>query len=115
MRNRLFTISGRRSNCDTVKRCLLSFLCLAGIHLWTSRSYAQEANALVCGLGSKWIEEEYGIPSTWTRRGASNVFDATYPTAGVTTVDEVSVTDGKIYITRTSGSDGNLCSYEGVV
>jgi hypothetical protein len=66
-------------------------------------------------VGTRWIEEESGVPSTWTRRGTSNVFDAIYPTIGVTTVNTVTVSDNKVYIARSSGSDGNLCSYDGTV
>jgi hypothetical protein len=66
-------------------------------------------------VGTRWIEEESGFPSTWTRRGTSDVFDAIYPTIRVTTVNTVTVSGSKVYITRTSGSNGDLCSYEGTM
>jgi hypothetical protein len=66
-----------------------------------------------CGLGSRWEEHEVGLTSTWIRRGASNLFDVTYPRVGITTVDEVTVVGRKVYVKRTFSSDGNLCAYEG--
>jgi len=73
------------------------------------------SSALACGLGIQWIEEESGMPSTWTRRGQSNIFDAVYPTAHVTTVNRVIVSGNRVHVQRGGGSDGNKCSYEGVV
>jgi hypothetical protein len=72
-------------------------------------------SSLACGLGTSWTEQEGGLPSTWTRRGTSNVFDASYPTARVTTVNTITTSGNKVYITRTNGSDGNSCFYEGTV
>jgi len=98
-----FSASGRK---------LETIIVLVGILLV---SFSAHAQTLTCGLGARWIEEEGGLPSTWTRRGTSSVFDAIYPTIRVTTVNTVTVSGSKVYITRTSGSDGNLCSYDGTV
>ncbi len=88
--------------------CALLLLCVA-------TAIFSHAENLRCGLGIGWNEEESGLPSTWTRRGTSGVFDASYPTARVTTVNTVTASGNKVYIKRTSGSDGNVCSYEGTV
>ena len=77
------------------------------------RQAAQPRQA--CGLGIRWNEEESGLPSIWTRRGTGDVFDVSYPTARVTTVNTVTASGSKVYIIRTNGSDGNVCSYEGTV
>lgn len=66
-------------------------------------------------LGTRWIEEEAGIPGTWTRRGTSDVFDGVYPTIGLATTNRVSLVGNKVFIARTNNSDGNPCSYEGAI
>jgi hypothetical protein len=68
-----------------------------------------------CGLGISWNVQESGSPSIWTRRGTGDIFDASYPAARVTTVNTVTASGSKVYIIRTNGSDGNVCSYEGTV
>jgi hypothetical protein len=68
---------------------------------------------LACGLGIRWNEVESGIQGTWIRRGTSNVFDATYSIVGVTAVNAVYVSGGKVHVERTSSSDGNRVVYDG--
>jgi hypothetical protein len=84
-------------------------------HHFSEAPSLQGNSTLACGLGLEWSEEEGGLSSTWTRRGATDVFEAVYPAPGVKTVNTVTVSGGKVYITRTSGTDGNRCSYEGTV
>ena len=71
-----------------------------------------------CGLGNSWGEEESGWSSVWTRRGSSNVFDASYTNPDgrrASTVNAITIEGNRVSIRRTSSSDGNLCTYEGTI
>jgi hypothetical protein len=71
-----------------------------------------------CGLGKSWNEEESGWRSVWTRRGNSNVFDASYTGPSgerASTVNTVTIEGNRVSINRTSSSEGNLCRYEGTI
>jgi hypothetical protein len=71
-----------------------------------------------CGLGMRWQEEEASWRSVWTRRGSSNVFDASYTgPAGerAATVNVVSIEGNRVSIKRSASSDGYGCNYEGTV
>jgi hypothetical protein len=94
----------------------LLLLCVATAIASPAQNLRQAAQPRqACGLGIRWNEEESGLPSIWTRRGTGDVFDVSYPTARVTTVNTVTASGSKVYIIRTNGSDGNVCSYEGTV
>jgi hypothetical protein len=96
--------------------CALLLLCVATKIASPAQNLRQAAQPRqACGLGIRWNEEESGFSSTWTRRGTGDVFDASYPAARVTTVNTVTASGSKVYIIRTNGSDGNVCSYEGTV
>jgi hypothetical protein len=63
-------------------------------------------------------EEESGWKSVWTRRGTSDVFDASFtgPSGQKgSTVNTVTVKGNTVQISRTSSTDGNLCTYEGTL
>jgi hypothetical protein len=71
-----------------------------------------------CGLGMRWQEEEASWRSVWTRRGSSNVFDASYTGPGgerAATVNVVTIEGNRVSIKRSSSSDGYGCNYEGIV
>ena len=77
------------------------------------RTVAAPPSPVVYVLGTRWDEQEQGIPGTWVRRGTSNIFDVTQPTIPVTTVNRVTISGNKIFAERIKSSDGNLCDYEG--
>jgi hypothetical protein len=68
-----------------------------------------------CGLGVRWDELEIGLVGNWVRRSGSNIFDANYPSIGVTSVNKVTVAGNQIYIDRIESSDGNRCTYQGTI
>ena len=71
-----------------------------------------------CGLGMRWEEEEAGWRSVWTRRGSSNVFDASYTGPGgerAATVNVVTIEGNRVSIKRSASSDGYGCNYDGTV
>jgi hypothetical protein len=68
----------------------LLLLCVATAIASPAQNLRQAAQPRqACGLGIRWNEEESGLPSIWTRRGTGDVFDVSYPTARVTTVNTV--------------------------
>lgn len=70
---------------------------------------------MVC---NSFQEEESGWTSVWTRRGNSDVFDASFTgPAGQrgSTVNTVSANANSVTIRRTSSTDGILCTYEGTI
>jgi len=68
-------------------------------------------------LGRVWHVSESGWAGTWTRRDATNVFDAVWTDRGgrITAVLTISRSGNQVRIERTNSSDGNNCTYEGTV
>lgn len=69
-------------------------------------------------LGTTWFEQEAGWNGTWTRRGWSNIFDATWVKLGepnVTAVLTINRIDNMFVIQRRNSSDGNDCDYKGAL
>lgn len=67
--------------------------------------------------GFIWFVQESGWDGTWTRRGASNVFDAIWTSGGATVTAVMTVVrqGNNVTITRTNSSDGNDCTYSGTI
>ncbi|HEX4951040.1 MAG TPA: DUF3011 domain-containing protein [Blastocatellia bacterium] len=70
-----------------------------------------------CRSATRWDETEAGYTGVWTRRGNSNVFDAvwTRDRQQVTAVLTITNQGNRVFVKRTSSSDGYLCEYEGTV
>ncbi|MGF9859860.1 hypothetical protein ABEX55_22880 [Priestia endophytica] len=75
-------------------------------------------------LGKRWIEREGFFDGVWTRRGDSNIFDATwkyYRVGGpqlpitITAVLTIHMVDRNVTIERRNSSDGVNCNYTGIV
>ncbi len=68
-------------------------------------------------LGRIWHVSESGWAGTWTRRDATNVFDAVWTDRGgrITAVLTIVRSGDHVRIERTNSSDGNNCTYEGTV
>jgi hypothetical protein len=67
-------------------------------------------------LGSMWDEREgetwVGI---WTRRGTSNIFDASWGNGSVRAELAVSVRGPSVFVERRDSSDGVNCNYQGTI
>jgi hypothetical protein len=66
-------------------------------------------------LGALWYEQESIFTSIWTRRGATNLFDAVYTSfdgVRLGTVHSVTLNGTKVAIKRIEG-DKTVCDYEG--
>jgi hypothetical protein len=91
--------------------------CNAGPHRLWALLEAPPADA----LGHVWDETEGNSgewKGVWTRRGDTNVFDEAiaHPAWGkVTAVNSVTINGNIITIKRTAGSDGNVCTYTGIL
>lgn len=71
---------------------------------------------LACGLGSRWDEFEAVYPSTWIRRGSSDLFEANYYTINLTTLNRVVLSGGHVHAERIGDSNGGntvMCVYDG--
>jgi surface antigen len=68
-------------------------------------------------LGTIWDETEASWTGVWTRRGITNIFDATWTSGGqtVTAVLNISITGNQVTVLRRQGSDGNDCDYTGTL
>ena len=66
-------------------------------------------------LGTGWIETESGWNGTWTRRGTSDVFDASWNGGVVRAVLVIHVVGVTVTIERRNSSDGNECNYQGTL
>jgi hypothetical protein len=66
-------------------------------------------------LGTEWDENESGFSGTWTRRGTSNVFDASWNGGAITAVLSMSTNGADVSIQRRNSSDGNECDYRGTL
>jgi|ERR1051326_938295 hypothetical protein len=81
------------------------------------RPGAAVPGASACGLGSRWEETEEGWRATWTRRGASNIFDvdSNKGSLHLTAVQTIEINGSRVKVTRTNASDGNNCEMEGTI
>lgn len=64
-------------------------------------------------MGNQWDEWEGHYQGVWTRRGTSNVWDASW--GSVKAVLTVTVQGNRVRVQRRHGSDGNVCDYQGVI
>lgn len=71
----------------------------------------------ICSSAARWNETEAGYTGTWVRRGNSNEYDAvwTKDRRQVTGVLTITTQGNRVFVRRTSSSDGYLCEYEGTV
>lgn len=73
-----------------------------------------------CSSATRWEETEAGYTGVWTRRSNSNVFDAVWTRDGqdrrqITAVLSITNQGNRVFVKRTSSSDGYLCEYDGTM
>ena len=88
---------------------------------WSSNGRDSQGTGYgACRSATRWDETEAGYTGVWTRRGNSNVFDAVWTRdrqdrRQVTAVLTITNQGNRVFVKRTSSSDGYLCEYEGTV
>jgi len=66
-------------------------------------------------LGTQWSVNEAAGPAAWTRRGNDGVFAGSFAGGSITAGIAISRSGNSVVAKRTNSSDGNDCTYSGLI